>query len=200
MGTDSMYWIRSPELPETSERSREGECVSNPKAYLYGPKGLISGVAGVLAEEDAAIFSPWPAKLGYKNPFAVRIIVDGVGDAWALPSEVHIPRLDGAAERNNVAMVRLLPYPAPAVERGAQVSEQDIIDALQTQNPRAALPSLGPDRFGGLGARSRSLPPIGGSGAGGTRPQATALPETVLVTNGPPKSVAFSICRIFRWD
>jgi hypothetical protein len=173
--------------------------VSNPKAYLYGPKGLITGVAGVLAAQDAAIFSPWPAKLGYKNPFAVRIVAD-VGDSWALPMEVHIPRLEGAAERNNVAIVRLLPYAAPAVERGPQVSEQDIVDALQTQNPRAALPSLGPDRFGGLGSRSRSIPPIGGLGGGGARPPATALPETVLVTNGPPKSVALSICRIFRWD
>ena len=80
----------------------------NPTAYLYGPKGRIRGVAGVLVSSNVAAFNPWPVSLDYRKAFSVRIIsADGSTDEWATPKEVVYMRLEGAKESTNVAGVVL---------------------------------------------------------------------------------------------
>lgn len=175
---------------------------TNPSAHLYGRRGRISGVGGVLVAPDVAAFSPWPRSLDHRTPFSVRIVAaDAKADEWTTPKEVVYLRLLGAAERTNVAGVRLAATSDFPVALGARVPDEVIIDALAdtSRGSRGALLSLGPDRFGGLAARPRRAPEVVRPKAAVGRPRA-AVPESFSVTTGPPRSAAYSLCRIFRWD
>ncbi|WP_375425638.1 hypothetical protein [uncultured Friedmanniella sp.] len=175
---------------------------ANPSAHLYGPRGRIGGVAGVLVGTDVAAFSPWPLALGYRTAFAVRVVAaDGSADEWTTPVEVVYLRLEGAPERTNVAGVRLATGSRFPVVLGARVPDDAIVEALADtdRGSRGALLSLGPDRFHGLAHRSRLAPAVARPMRGAGRPPA-AVPASFAVTTGPPRSAQLSLCRIFRWD
>lgn len=170
--------------------------MSNPRAYLYGPAGPISRVAGVLAAPEAAVFAPWPRALDPQTPFLVRIVADDGQQEWAQPAEVELPRSD-ATGRDAIGLVVLRQSSAFPIDLGPTVTPDQLTDALQLGSVVDALPSLGPQRFGPLASRPR--PP---SLSGSRQPAITpVLPDTFTIRNqAPPGQVAFSICRIFRWD
>jgi len=174
----------------------------NPTAYLYGPKGRIRGVAGVLVSTNVAAFNPWPVSLDYRKAFSVRIIsADGSTDEWAKPIEVVYMRLEGAKESTNVAGVTLDRHSDFPVVRGDPVPDDVIIEALQdkVRGSRGALLDLSADRFSGLETRSRRLPTVARPTLGDAKPPA-AIPETFTVSTGQAQLAKFTICRIFRWD
>lgn len=174
----------------------------NPTAYLYGPKGRIRGVAGVLVSTNVAAFNPWPVSLDYRKAFSVRIIsADGSTDEWATPKEVVYLRLEGAKESTNVAGVTLDRHSDFPVVLGTRVPEDVIVEALEdkAKGSRGALLDLSSDRFGGLANRSRRLPTVANPTLGDGKPPA-AIPETFTVSTGQARLATISICRIFRWD
>jgi len=174
----------------------------NPTAYLYGPKGRIRGVAGVLVSTNVAAFNPWPVSLDYRKAFSVRIIsADGSTDEWATPKEVVYMRLEGAKESTNVAGVTLDRHSDFPVVLGTRVPEDVIVEALEdkAKGSRGALLDLSADRFGGLANRSRRLPTVANPTLGDGKPPA-AIPETFTVSTGQARLAKISICRIFRWD
>ena len=84
-----------------------------------------------------------------------------------------------------------------AIDLGPTVTPDQLTEALQIGAAADALPGLGPQRFGPLTRRTRPPAP---PGTGPTVPD-PALPDTFTVRNqAAPAQVAFSICRIFRWD
>ena len=174
----------------------------NPTAYLYGPKGRIRGVAGVLVSTNVAAFNPWPVSLDYRKAFSVRIIsADGSTDEWATPKEVVYLRLEGAKESTNVAGVTLDRHSDFPVVLGTRVPEDVIVEALEdkAKGSRGALLDLSADRFGGLANRSRRLPSVANPTIRDGKPPA-AIPETFTVSTGQAWLAKTSICRIFRWD
>lgn len=176
--------------------------MSNPRAYLYGPRGPITRTAGVLAAKHAAVFAPWPRTLNAQTPFLVRIVADDGAQEWAQPLEVELPRPD-ASGRDALGLVVLRQTSAFPIDLGPNVTPDQLAEALQTGTAAEALPSLGPRRFGPLAQRSRPPASTGQTAiAPGAPPiPSPALPDTFTVRNqAPPQQVAFSICRIFRWD
>lgn len=182
--------------------------MSNPRAYLYGPRGPITRTAGVLAAKHAAVFAPWPRALDAQTPFLVRIVADDGTQEWAQPLEVELPRPD-ASGRDALGLVVLRQTSAFPIDLGPNVKPDELAEALQTGSAAEALPSLGPRRFGPLTQRSR--PPATTTVTTGADPTMITpgtptmpppvLPDTFTVRNqAPPQQVAFSICRIFRWD
>lgn len=170
--------------------------MSNPRAFLYGPRGPISRTAGVLAAPEAAVFAPWPRVLDPQTPFLLRIVADDGQEEWAQPLEVELPRPD-ASGRDGFGLVVLRQASAFPIELGATVSPKRLIQALQTGSAVDALSSLGPRRFGPL-TRRTGPPAAPATGAAVPEP---VLPDTFTVRNrAAPDQVAFSICRIFRWD
>ena len=170
--------------------------MSNPRAFLYGPRGPISRTSGVLAAPEAAVFAPWPRALDSQTPFLIRIVADDGREEWAQPQEVELPRTD-ATGRDSIGRVVLRQRSEFPIDLGPKVTPDQLPEALQTDTAADALPGLGPQRFGPLTRRTRrpALP-----GTGPTVPD-PALPDTFTVRNqAAPAHVAFSICRIFRWD
>jgi len=148
----------------------------------------------VLAAQQAAVFAPWPRVLDPQAPFLVRIVADDGTEEWAQPLEVELPRAD-ATGRDALGLVVLRQPTGYPIDLGPNVTADQLTEALQTASAAAALPMLGPRRFGPLSRRTR--PP---SSAGPAVPE-PALPDTYTVRNqAPPAQIAFSICRIFRWD
>lgn len=170
--------------------------MSNPRAFLYGPHGVISRTAGVLAAPYAAVFAPWPRAVDAQTRFLVRIVNDDGAEEWAQPLEVELPRPD-ATGRDGVGLVVLRQTSAFPIDRGPTVTPAELTAALQTSPAAEVLPTLGQRRFGPLAQRVRPPAP---TGAPTTRPE-PALPDTFTVRNqAVPDQIAFSICRIFRWD
>ncbi len=163
---------------------------------MYGPSGPISRTAGVLAAREAAVFAPWPRALDPQTPFLVRIVADDGREEWAQPQEVELPRRD-ATGRDSIGLVVLRQRSEFPIDLGSTVTPHQLTEALQTGAAADALPGLGPRRFGPLARRTR---PPASPGTGPTVPE-PALPDTFTVRNqAAPAQVAFSICRIFRWD
>ena len=163
---------------------------------MYGPRGPISRTAGVLAAPEAAVFAPWPRALDPQTPFLVRIVADDGREEWVQPQEVELPRRD-ATGCDSVGLVVLRQRSQFPIDLGPTVTPDQLTEALQTAAAADALPDLGPRRFGPLARRSRPPAP---PGTGATVPD-PVLPDTFTVRNqAAPAQVAFSICRIFRWD
>lgn len=172
--------------------------MSNPRAFLYGPRGAISRVVGVLADPEAAVFAPWPRSVDAQTPFLVRILADDGAEEWAQPLEVELPRPD-ASGRDGVGLVLLRQTSALPIDRGPTVSPAQLTEALQTGTAVEVLPRLGPRRFGPLAQRGR--PPKPDQPLARTLRPEPALPDVFTVRNqAVPDQIAFSICRIFRWD
>lgn len=154
----------------------------------------------MLAAPYAAVFAPWPRALDTGAAFLVRIVADSGEEEWAQPLEVELPRPD-ATGRDGVGMVVLRQPSAFPVALGPTVTPHQLTEALRAGPAEDVLPALGPERFGPLTRRSRPpVVPTADSSGAVPRPE-PALPDTYTVRNRTaPDALAFSICRIFRWD
>ena len=174
----------------------------NPTAYLYGPKGRIRGVAGVLVSTNVAAFNPWPVSLDYRKAFSVRIIsADGSTDEWATPKEVVYMRLEGAKESTNVAGVILDRHSDFPVVLGNASRTTSSSRRSRTRSKAAAAPCSISVRTGSAGWRPGAVacPTVATPTLGDAKPPA-AIPETFTVSTGQARLAKLSICRIFRWD
>lgn len=175
--------------------------MSNPTALLYDGEGSLRGFAGVMIRPDEAVFSPWPAEIGYLEPFVVRVITQSGSDSdWLTPATVEYVRLEGAEESSNLAIVTFTSPTKQPVTSPPGFSPAAVVDALTGRDCQQALAHLLPELFAGFGSRPPSpadaeLTPADAA----AMPPATVAPSFEVVT-GPPDLVQRSICKIFRWD